>query len=67
MVGVPKGYLESDVAIRRCDLCARCGKAPVSKALLIKDPVRGAIAAPSKLLAVCDACYDAGRGELTSN
>ena len=40
-----------DVAVRRCDLCPRCGKAPVSKVLLI--------AAPSKLLAVCDACYDA--------
>jgi hypothetical protein len=51
-----------DVAIRRCDLCARCGKAPISKALLIKDPVGGAVDSPSKLIAVCDACYDAGRG-----
>jgi hypothetical protein len=45
-----------DVAVRRCDLCARCGKAPVSKALLIRDLVKGASDTPSKLLAVCDAC-----------
>jgi hypothetical protein len=30
-----------DVAIRRCDVCERCGEAPVSKALRIKDPVWG--------------------------
>jgi hypothetical protein len=56
-----------DVAIRRCDVCQRCGKPPVSKALRIEDPVWGAFGTPSNLLAVCDACYDAGRGELTSN
>jgi hypothetical protein len=56
-----------DVAVRRCDLCPRCGKAPISKALRIRDPGWGAIAAPSRLLAVCDACYEAGRSELTSN
>jgi hypothetical protein len=44
-----------DVAVRRCDLCPRCGKAPVSKVLHIRDPVKGAF----DLLAVCDACYDA--------
>jgi hypothetical protein len=53
--------LAYDVAIRRCDLCERCGKAPVSKVLRIKNPVEGAFDAPSNLLAVCDACYDAGR------
>ena len=31
-----------DVAIRRCDVCERCGKAPLSKALRIEDPVWGA-------------------------
>jgi hypothetical protein len=51
-----------DVAIRRCDVCQRCGKAPVSKVLRIGDPVKGAFDAPSNLLAVCDACYEAGRG-----
>jgi hypothetical protein len=51
-----------DVAYRRCDLCERCGKAPVSKALRIKDPVEGAFDSPSNLLAVCDACYSAARG-----
>jgi len=56
-----------DVAIRRCDVCQRCGKAPVSKVLRIRDPVKGAFDTPSNLLAVCDACYDAGRGELISN
>ena len=55
-----------DVAIRRCDVCERCGKAPVSKVLRIRDPVKGAFDTPSNLLAVCDACYEAGRGELTS-
>jgi hypothetical protein len=54
--------LAYDVAIRRCDVCERCGKAPVSKALRIKDPVEGAFDAPSNLLAVCDACYNAARG-----
>jgi hypothetical protein len=56
-----------DVAIRRCDVCERCGKAPVSKALRIKEPVWGAFDTPSNLLAVCDACYEAGRGGLISN
>jgi hypothetical protein len=56
-----------DVAIRRCDVCERCGKAPVSKALRIKDPVWGAFDTPSNLLAVCDACYEAGGGGLISN
>jgi hypothetical protein len=56
-----------DVEIRRCDVCERCGRAPVSKMLRIKDPVGGAFDAPSILLAVCDACYDGGRGELISN
>jgi hypothetical protein len=56
-----------DVAIRRCDVCERCGKAPVSKALRIKDPVYGAFDTPSNLLAVCNGCYEAGRGELISN
>jgi hypothetical protein len=54
--------LAYDVAIRRCDVCERCGKAPVSKVLRIRDPVGGAFDTPSNLLAVCDACYDAGRG-----
>jgi hypothetical protein len=54
-----------DVAIRRCDVCERCGKARVSKVLRIRDPVGGAFDPPSNLLAVCDACYEAGRGELT--
>jgi hypothetical protein len=40
-----------DVAIRRCDICERCGKAPVSKALRIKDSVYGAFDTPSNLLA----------------
>jgi hypothetical protein len=53
--------LAYDVAIRRCDLCERCGKSPVSKVLHIKDPVEGAFDAPSNLLAVCNACFDAGR------
>ena len=53
-----------DVAVRRCDVCERCGKAPVSKALRIKER---AFDTPSNLLAVCDACYDAGRRELTSD
>ena len=56
-----------DVAVRRCDVCERCGKAPVSKALRINEPVWGAFDTPSNLLAVCDACYDAGRRELTSD
>jgi hypothetical protein len=56
-----------DVGIRRCGLCARCGKAPISKALRIKDPVGVAVDSPSKLIAVCDACYDTGRGERISN
>ena len=56
-----------DVAVRRCDVCERCGKAPVSKALRIKEPVWVAFDTPSNLLAVCDACYDAGRRELTSD
>jgi|HubBroStandDraft_4_1064222.scaffolds.fasta_scaffold1309760_1 hypothetical protein len=54
--------LAYDVATRRCAVCERCGKAPVSKALRIKDPVSGADDTPANLLAVCDACYDAGRG-----
>jgi hypothetical protein len=54
--------LAYDAAIRRCDVCERCGKSAVSKALRVKDPVEGAFDAPSNLLAVCDACYDAGRG-----
>jgi hypothetical protein len=53
--------LAYDVAIRRCDLCERCGKAPVSKALRIRDPIEGAFDSPSNLLAVCSACYYAGR------
>jgi hypothetical protein len=53
--------LAYDVAIRRRDVCERCGKAPVSKALRIKYPIVGAIDAPSNLLAVCDACYSAAR------
>jgi hypothetical protein len=56
-----------DVAIRRCDVCERCGKARVTKVLRIKDPVGGAFDPSSNLLAVCDACYEAGRRELTSN
>ena len=56
-----------DVAIRRCDVCERCGKARVTKVLRTKDPVGGAFDTTSNLLAVCDACYEAGRGELTSN
>jgi hypothetical protein len=51
-----------DAAMRRCDLCERCGKAPIAKALRIKDPIGGVFDTPSNLLAVCDACYDAGRG-----
>ena len=51
-----------DVAIRRCDVCERCGKTPVSKVLRIRDPIGGAFDTPSNLLAVCDACYEAGRG-----
>ena len=31
-----------DVAVGRCDLCPRCGKAPVSKVLHIRDPVKRA-------------------------
>jgi hypothetical protein len=54
--------LAYDVAIRRCDLCERCGKAPVSKALCIKDPIEGAFDSPSNLLAVCNACYENSRG-----
>ena len=54
--------LAYDVAIRRCDVCERSGKAHVAKALRIKDPVEGAFDAPSDLLAVCDACYSAARG-----
>jgi hypothetical protein len=54
--------LAYDVAIRRCDVCERCGKAPVSKALRIRDPIQGAFDAPSNLLAVCGACYSAARG-----
>jgi hypothetical protein len=56
-----------DVAIRRCDVCERCGQAPVFKALRIKDPIWGAFDTPSNLLAVCDACYEAGGGGLISN
>ena len=56
-----------DVAIRRADACEHCGKAPVSKALRIMDPVWGAFDTPSNLLAVCDACYNAGRSELAGN
>ena len=56
-----------EVAVTRCDLCPRCGKAPIAKALLINDPGWGAADSPPKLIAVCDACYDAGRGELTSH
>jgi hypothetical protein len=56
-----------DVAVRRCDVCERCRKAPVSKALRTKEPVWGAFDTPANLLAVCDACYDAGRRELTSD
>ena len=37
-----------DVAIRRCDLCERCGEAPVSKVLRVKDPVWDAFDTPSK-------------------
>jgi hypothetical protein len=55
--------LAYDGAIRRSDLCERCGKAPVSKALRIKDPVEDAFDAPSNLLAVCDACYAGGKGK----
>jgi hypothetical protein len=54
--------LAYDVAIRRCEVCERCGQAPVSKALRIKDPVEGAFDSPSNLLAVCDACYSAAKG-----
>jgi hypothetical protein len=54
--------LAYDVAIRRCDICERCGKAPVSRALRIQDPIEGAFDSPSNLLAVCDACYSAARG-----
>ena len=59
--------LAYDAAIRRCEVCERCGQAPVSKALRINEPVWGASDTPSNLLAVCDACYDAGRRELTSD
>jgi hypothetical protein len=48
-------------AIRRCEVCERCGQAPVSKALRIRDPIEGAFDSPSNLLAVCDACYSAAR------
>jgi hypothetical protein len=58
--------LAYDVAIRRCDLCERCGKASVSKLLRIRDPVKGAFDTPSNLLAVCDACYEADRGKCFS-
>jgi hypothetical protein len=58
--------LAYDVAIRRCDLCQRCGKAPVSKVLRIKDPVGGVFDTQANLLAVCDACYDAGRARCPS-
>jgi hypothetical protein len=44
-----------------------CGQAPVFKALRIKDPIWGAFDTPSNLLAVCDACYEAGGGGLISN
>jgi hypothetical protein len=54
--------LAYDVAIRRCDVCERCGKAPVSKALRINDPIEGAFDSSSNLLAVCNACYSAARG-----
>ena len=37
-----------DVAIRRCDVTQRCGKAPVSKVLRGKDPVKGAFDTPSR-------------------
>jgi hypothetical protein len=53
--------LAYDVAIGCCHLCERCDKAPVSKALRIKDPIEGAFDSPSNLLAVCDACYSAQR------
>ena len=53
--------LAYDAAIRRCEVCERCGQAPVSKALRIKDPVEGAFDAPSNLLAVCDVYYRAAR------
>jgi hypothetical protein len=55
--------LAYDAAIRRCEVCERCGQAPVSKALRIKDPVEGAFDSPSNLLAVCDACYSAARSQ----
>ena len=54
-----------DVAIRRCDICERCGEAPVSKVLRAKDPDWGAFDTPSNLLAVCEACYAAGRRQAT--
>jgi hypothetical protein len=41
--------LAYEVAIRRCNVCERCGKWPVSKALRIKDPVEEAFDAPSNL------------------
>jgi hypothetical protein len=53
--------LAYDVAIRRWDVCERRGEAPVSKVLRVKDPVWGGFDTPSNLLAVCAACYDAGR------
>jgi hypothetical protein len=56
-----------DIAIGRADVCERCGKAPVSKAPRIKDPVWSAFDTPSNLLAVYDACYDAGRERLTGS
>ena len=56
-----------EVAVTRCDLCPLCGKAPTAKAILIKDPGWGAGRLAVELIAVCDACYDAGRGELISN
>jgi hypothetical protein len=54
--------LAYDGAIRSSDLCERCSKAPVSRALQIKNPVEGAFDAPSNLLPVCDACDSAAKG-----
>jgi hypothetical protein len=56
--------LEYEAAIRRCDVCERCGKSPVSKALRIKDPVEEAFDAPPNLLAVCD-CSDGGNARVS--
>ena len=55
--------ISADVAEipRSASAGAGCGKAPVSKALRARDPVWRAFDTPSNLLAVCDACYDAGR------